>query len=224
MRDEIRQIANSIPAPDWYYRQPENGGLIDYSARALERLYDRDNSATNAMREVEANPNLSPVGILAEKRAIAKSAVADHQRFRAEYVEYVDRAVASARKAAQPANIDPTLVAIRAGEIRRMIADHVGDDNLKMDLVISAAIDAGDAETLDALIDAPHVWGPTDLISDRTELQAQRAEISDAELGPDIATGIRAKRDLLDRFSQIESDLQAIIDGPVDEIASIAHG
>jgi hypothetical protein len=141
------------------------------------------------------------------KKTVAVTKSADLGRLKVELYGFVAKQVGDARTKFKPPQIDATVLEIRNGEIRRMILDQVGDDGLKLKGIISDALEKQNVETLDAILTAPMFWPVAGLIEDRGELEVQRLELSNNELGADAADLIRPEEALVGPFENVEEHL-----------------
>ena len=224
MPDDLQKIATALIEPSFVADLSGTDTPLHRAVYAWDRLKEADGGFQDTVKLIEANDRLSGIGKSEEVRGAARRALASVEKIEAEFSAYAERAITKARNAHRPADVDSATAAVRASEIRQMIAETVGTDSIKFQSLLSDALEGGDAEILDAILTAPSIWPQAKLIPDRDALEAERLEMTYQAIGPETAALVRARSELSSRFEAVRSELTQAAGEASDNLASIANG
>jgi len=225
----VTKLATALTVPNWANSLPGTGAPLDVAGRILRDVVKLDDAAATAIESEAENPDLSVTGIAKARIATGEAKIKALAPLRAEVEKVIGGAISKARAKDTETTPEQAMSRmLRADETRRWLFQAVGDDPLKLELAIREAVDAGDVETVDAILSAPPVWPPSKSF-DHAALTEQRNGMIDQNLGPEIVVLAQAEKDLTDRLDWAEQRIRKA-DGissegdGIDKIATAATG
>lgn len=222
-KDNIEKLATGLVPPAFIADLLAVGAPVEIAGKAWHDLRAIDEKRHSTLQAINADGNLSTIGQDAATATAAKSLFSEAQKIRLDFERTVEQLVSKARHDLKPKQIDESVQHHRQAEIRRIVSEIVGDDDLAMQEVLRNAVAASDSEVLDSILDAPSVWPQSRMVGDRESLLASRMKMADADLGPETAALIDASREMAPKFETIEGELSAIA-FPTDTVADLASG
>jgi hypothetical protein len=220
--DRINDVASGLIAPQFIDNLPEDGRPVDVAAKNWRSLQGIDDALTQTVNSIDADDLITDKGKRIQIKEAAGKLLAEALTLKHEHAEFVGKHVRKAQREATPETIHPGAAATRQAEIRRLIAEQIGQDGLKMRELLSQAESVGDAETLAAIADAPLAWSQSALVPDHKALAETLAQLATDQLGEDISTLIQADRELGPKFENVQKRLELVLDGPDDPVGKLA--
>lgn len=218
--DNIVELAESKPDPDWFGDVPQDGSFLDVAKAKHGKIKEVEVTSAATAKAIFEDVKLTDIGKVEKLRERGAGVLAQHKALSKEIDEAFPPLIAKA-KAKEAKNevseIGQLMAMLREQEIRRDLAAEVGGDNLALEAKLSEASANGDAILLSALLSAP---ASSPLKFDRAKVTAMH----DALTGGGMTLINTAQADVVARLAWAEQGIREDFGlGEADNLSAIAN-